>query len=95
METFHYIALPVKHVLIHYTEHISNVTRPICLFRCTLPSPMLIVAIQRFDVNFLHNYHISGYYPTSSSLFKTRLIVDCILSPSSGGTYSVELNLQS
>jgi hypothetical protein len=39
--------------------------------------------------NMKYNYHIFGSYPSSCLLFKTRRFGDRILSPSSGGTYSI------
>jgi hypothetical protein len=46
---------------------------------------------------FLHlcNYHNSGQYPSSCLLFKTQHFEGWILSPSSGGMYSVGPNRQS
>jgi hypothetical protein len=44
---------------------------------------------------YWYNYHSSGHYPSSCLLFKTQHFRDWILSPSSGGTYSVGPNRQS
>jgi hypothetical protein len=40
--------------------------------------------------NHHYNYHNSGHYPPSCLLFKSEHFGDCILSPTLGGTHSVE-----
>jgi hypothetical protein len=53
---------------------------------------MLINIYSSVTMIYYHNYYNYGNYQISCLLFQTRRFGDCILSPVSGGTYSVELN---